>query len=118
MSQLKVYKGDNQVYPEIQTTSISNDVDFMSPITVDVNGNAFCGITVIEVEEDGFYIVDKNMNAAFSSLLEINNCSINSGGTTIISADTTALENRISQLETVVSQLQNGLGVIKISIEN
>ena len=117
MNQLKIYKGDSQVFPEIQTTSISNDVDFMSPITVDVNGNAFCGITVIEVEEDGFYIVDKNMNAAFSSLLEINNSGIG-GGTTIISADTTALENRISQLETVVSQLQNALSTIKISIEN
>ena len=112
MSQVKFYKGDNQVYPEIQTASESNDVSFMSPITIDAEGNAYCGITVVEVQEDGFFIVDRNMNAAFSSSL--------GGGssTTIINneVDSNILE-RVNALETTVSKLNSLLsGINSISI--
>lgn len=113
MSQVKFYKGDNQVYPEIQTASESNDVSFMSPITIDAEGNAYCGITVVEVQEDGFFIVDKNMNAAFSSSLNGG-----SGGTTIINnnVDSNILE-RVNALETTVSKLNSLLsGINSISI--
>ena len=111
MSQVKFYKGDNQVYPEIQTASESNDVSFMSPITIDTEGNAYCGITVVEVQEDGFFIVDRNMNAAFSS-------SLGGSGATIINneVDPNILE-RVNALETTVSKLDSLLsGINSISI--
>lgn len=111
MSQVKFYKGDNQVYPEIQTASESNDVSFMSPITIDAEGNAYCGITVVEVQEDGFFIVDKNMNAAFSSSLGGSNTTIINNG-----VDSNILD-RVNALETTVSKLNSLLsGINSISI--
>ena len=126
-------KGD-QVFPSmgtasetnlgvIRSTRVSSQVKFQQPVTITPAGYVYNGLSIIEVEEDGFFVVDKNMNAVFSSRNVVSNTSGSSSSssssiTPAAPSDVAGILSRLSAAEANIAAIQDRLGGVTIEIQN
>ena len=101
----------------------STDSSYMLPLLINSEGYAYNGLNIVEVQEPGLYVVDKNMDAGFSS--ELGTIVISSGESTPTTPTNpqtnTQLEEDVASLKSQVSTINTALGNlgnIKIIIDN
>ena len=105
----------------IQTEEDSKtNTSYMLPVAITPRGYTYNGLNIVEVQEPGLYVVDKNMDAGFSS--ELGTVVVNSGQSTPTNPQTnTQLEEDVESLKTQVSTINTALGNlgnVKILIDN